>query len=295
LWIRSNKTATDGFRAPNGGKIFWRTAQRRILSEKSPDYNSFAQERIPAGFFLNPFLIVDRIFQLGRNQVTSLFMKSSRPGIISVVFFAVILLIADAQAQPLVQPPISVYNSFGAGNSYNTSIAWGVSGASVSGGYRGQAQFFIPGISGYLDQIQLATIHESGSGLSNFYIAQDNGSGIPGNILESWIGVQNAANGLLTINSAVQPLLQAGQEYWLCDEPGAANSYNAWYQNNQGISPGDAFDRSEWGWDTIPAGIETAGVFNVSVMPVPEPPVGALAFLGVIFLTRAALSRWKSC
>jgi hypothetical protein len=225
-------------------------------------------------------------------------MKTLRLGIISVSLLTAIvsLSVPDAQAQsPIIQPTVSVYNSFGPGNSFGNGIVWAVKGDSTSGGYRGQAQFFIPNISGNLNQIQLATYHVSGSDLSNFFIAQDNGSGLPGSILESWTGVQNAANGLLTLNSAAVPLLQAGQEYWLCDEPGDPTSYNGWWQNNQGISPGDAFDNSEWGWGTIAGGIEDAGVFSVNAVPVPEPSVAALGLLGLIFLTRAGLSRSKSC
>ena len=225
-------------------------------------------------------------------------MKSNRLGVISFSLFAAIasLSASNAKAQsPVIPPTVSVYNSFGPGNSFGNGIVWGIVGSSVSGGYRGQAQFFVPNISGNLAQIQLATYHVSGSDLSNFFIAQDNGSGLPGSILESWTGVHNAANGVLTINSAVQPLLQAGQEYWLCDEPGDPTSKNGWWQNNQGISPGDAFDNSEWGWGTISGGIEDAGVFNISVVPVPEPSVAAFGLLGLMFLTRAGLSRSKSC
>lgn len=226
-------------------------------------------------------------------------MRLPKLRIILVLLFGIVSPIALDTRADAAQPPVFAYDSFGPGNSYNTGIAWAVSGASASPAYRGQAQFFIPTVSGYLDQVELATVHISGSLLSDFFIADDNGSGIPGDILESWTGVQNASSGLLTLNSVAQPLLQAGQEYWLCDEPGAANSYNGWYQNNQGISPGDAFDRSEWAWSTIPAGIETAGVFSVTVVPVPEPSTVALVFsallAGGVRPIRAGLSRWKSC
>jgi hypothetical protein len=167
---------------------------------------------------------------------------------------------------------VVVYNSFGSGSTYNSGIVWSVSGTSTSSGYRGQAEFFTPGISGYLSSVQLATYRVSGSGLSNFYIAQDNGSGTPGIILESFAGVLNAT-GLLTLNSTVNPLLQAGTEYWLCDEPTDANSYNGWYENNQGVANGFAFERSEWGWSTVQSPAPGSGVFRVSVIPVPEPSV----------------------
>jgi hypothetical protein len=196
-------------------------------------------------------------------------MKPIKLAVLTFIALAGILVPTTAQ--------VVVFNSFGPGNTYNSGILWAVSGASTSAGYRGQAEFFTPGISGYLSSILLATGRVSGSRYSNFYIAQDNGSGIPGTILESFTSVQNA-NGLLTLNSTVQPLLQAGTEYWLCDEPTADNSYNGWYQNNQGYAPGFAFERSEWGWEAV-SGPPNSGVFRVSVTPVPEPSVTGLATL----------------
>jgi hypothetical protein len=210
-----------------------------------------------------------------------------------IILFLTFLALAFSPALRS-QTPVLVYNSFGAGHSYYTGTGWGVTGADTSGGYRGQAQYFVPTVSGYLDQIELATFRVSGSDLSNFFIAQDNGSGVPGSILESWSNVANP-NGLLTINSVDQPLLQAGQTYWLCDEPAATNSANAWYENNQGLEPAFAFERSEWDWGSFQADAAPSGVFSVSVVPVPEPSTSALALCGVLVLSRAALSRRKSC
>ena len=118
---------------------------------------------------------------------------------------------------------------------------------------------------------------------SNFYIAQDNGNGIPGTILESWTSFQNSANGVLTLDSNSQVLLQAGQQYWLCDEATSANSYNAWYENNQGVAPGFAVERSEWSWSLITGSVPNSGVFSVSVTPVPEPSTATFALCGLAF------------
>lgn len=200
-------------------------------------------------------------------------MKPIKLAVLTFIALAGIVVPTPAQ--------VVVFNSFGPGNTYNSGVVWAVTGASASGGYRGQAEFFTPGISGYLSSIQLATYRLSGSGLSNFYIAQDNGSGIPGTILESFTSVLNA-NGLLTLNSTAKPLLQAGTEYWLCDEPAADNSYNGWYQNNQGYAPGIAFERFPWSWAAVTADhAPNSGVFQVSVTPVPEPSVTGLATLSV--------------
>ena len=186
------------------------------------------------------------------------------------------------------QAQVVVFNSFGPGNTYDSGVLWGITGASTSYGYRGQAEFFTPDISGYLSSILLATAREGGSGYSNFYLARDNRCGIPGAILESFKDVLNA-NGLLTLNSTTKPLLRAGTEYWICDVPAASKSFNGWCQNSLGYAPGFAFERSKWDWSAIPAAHSPdSGVFRVSVTPVPEPAVTTLGALcgGLLFLRR---------
>jgi hypothetical protein len=209
----------------------------------------------------------------------------------ALVFIALTGIVLPTHSQ------VVVYNSFGPGYAYNTGH-WVVGGASSPHGYQGHAEYFTPGISGYLSSVQLATYRQaSGSGLSNFYIAQDNGSGTPGIILESFASVLNVT-GLLTLNSTVKPLLQAGTEYWLCDEPTASDSYNGWYQNNQGVTNGFAAESSEWGWYPAPAPVPingvsiTDGVFRVSVTPVPEPSV---VESGIMCGCCLLLFRWRKC
>jgi len=162
---------------------------------------------------------------------------------------------------------VIVFDSFGPGNTYG-GVVWGVSGAaSAAPGYRGQAEFFTPAVSGDLDSIEVATYHVSGSDLSDFYIAQDNGSGILGANLESFLNVQNV-DGLLTLDSTPDVLLQAGTEYWLCDVPAASTSYNGWYQNDQGQANGFAYERSPSGW--MSASGADSGVFEITVTCFPD-------------------------
>ena len=106
---------------------------------------------------------------------------------------------------------------------------------------------------------------------------------MPGTNIESFINVANIT-GVLTINSIVKPLLQAGTQYWLCDEPATSTSYNGWYYNNQGYDYGFAFERSEWSWAAIPGPTVSSGVFEVQVTPVPEAGVVSLSLLGSVCL-----------
>jgi hypothetical protein len=202
-----------------------------------------------------------------------------------LVFGIGAIVISQLPARAAVAPVI-VFDSFGPGNSFLNSVVWGVSGASTSYGYRGQAEWFVPTISGYLSSFTLATYRQSGSGLSDFYIAEDSGSG-PGTIMESFLDTANNPNGLLTINSTVQPLLQAGVKYWLCDEPADSTTSNGWYENNQNYLPGFAFETSPWSWSVVnPPYVPPSGVFRVTVIPVPEPSIAGLLAFGVFLLAR---------
>ena len=158
----------------------------------------------------------------------------------ALIFVALIGVVPPAQA-------LVIYNSFGPGDSFKPD-RWAIGGASSDSGYQGHAEFFIPGVSGDLSSIQVAAGTQlTGTRLSNFAIAQDNGSGVPGTVLESFNGVVNI-DGVLNINSILQPLLQAGTKYWLVDGPTAANSYNGWCLNNQGIVQSYAVEFSPGNW-----------------------------------------------
>ena len=155
-----------------------------------------------------------------------------------------------------------------------------VGGSATAHGLQAHAEYFVPAFSGYLSQIQVGTkLLGGGDALSDFSIAQDNGSGIPGTVLESFSNVTNP-NGLLTLNSVTAPLLQAGQKYWLCDEPANANSYVGWYPNNQGITNSSAIQSPPGIWQAWPPSGANP-VFSISVVPVPEPATVGLVFLGV--------------
>lgn len=179
--------------------------------------------------------------------------------------------------------PVLAYNSFGTGFSYS-NLRWVVSGSASQYGYQGHAESFVSGVSGYLSQIRLATIVEGGTPDSNFFIAQDNGSGLPGSILESYSDVLDSNNGLLTLNSVTDPLLQAGQKYWLCDEPNSSGTLTGWYENNQGLTGNDAFETTgsggSWTWFNLGSSGSTDSVFSISVVPVPEPATVGLLILG---------------
>lgn len=207
-------------------------------------------------------------------------MKSHRRLSIVVVPFAAAILSPTFHFSAFATTPVYVYDSFGPGGSYS-NLHWLIEGSSGSEGYQGHAESFVPAISGYLSEIQLATLPETGSPNSNFSIAEDNGSGLPGTILESFNNLQNPI-GFMTINSVTTPLLQAGQTYWICDQPSAANTVTSWYWNSQGLTGNDAFATTGTGesWNNGGAAGTGDAVFAVTVVPIPEPSTASLILLG---------------
>ena len=178
--------------------------------------------------------------------------------------------------------PVSVYDSFGPGNSYNTQVSAGIWGASY--GYNGVAFPFTPANSGYLDTVELAVCQYKGSGRANFFVAQSNSQyPYPDTIMESYLnvycpGTYGQYNPPLVLTSGSQPLLQAGTMYFVCAEPADSTSVVAWNENNLGLNGLVALEDApwSWGWSTEPT-----SAFQVTVIPVPEPATSALALAGM--------------
>ena len=176
---------------------------------------------------------------------------------------------------------LAIYNSFGPGNTYQTTVGWGVEGASTSGGYRGrQSRMVRPEhVAGTLNSIELATFHFSGSGRANWFLTTDNG-GVPGTVIESYLNVLSP-NGLMTLTSSSHSELQAGQVYWLCAEPVDSTSGVGWYENSQNVNNSFAFERSQSGWQNVSPPSPPNGVFSVDITPVPEPSTASITFIAI--------------
>jgi hypothetical protein len=180
-----------------------------------------------------------------------------------------------------------VYDSFNVNNAFLTSGGWGVIGASASGGYRGQAQSFVPTLSGSLATIELAIGRSSGSGRNNFGIAQDSG-GSPGTILEGFqnvvaAGTFGSSYPPLALTSALHPVLESGQRYWIIAEPADSTTRSAWNYNTKGFSGIAAFERAPSTWQTFDTSFAGGdGVFRVSVTPVPEPSIVTVSLFALV-------------
>lgn len=219
-------------------------------------------------------------------------MKAIRLCTIGVALSATFLFTTTARAVTI--PTVALaYNSFGPGNTYDTGHRWLIEPTDAAHGYQGRGESFVAGVSGYLIFVQLATLQQSGSTLGDFTIAQDNGSGLPGTVLESFNNIVNQ-NGITTLNSVATPLLQAGQKYWLTDDP--TTGVNAWAFNNQGITGTGAYETTGGPgvWFNQGVASQTDGAFSIGVMPVPVPEpasVGLLLLGGGLLAARVSAAK----
>jgi hypothetical protein len=161
----------------------------------------------------------------------------------------------------------TVFNSFGPGDTCDLAVGWAVKGE--AGGYRGQAEWFVPTTSGTLSSIAVAINPFRGSGHSHYSVARDN-HGIPGTVLERFaetpnFGELNPAFTPLTLKSVQHPPLLRGVKYWLCAEPADRTTSNVWQYNNQDLASGFAFERSPWDWSFVERGPRN-GAFKVMVV-----------------------------
>jgi len=210
-----------------------------------------------------------------------------------LISIAATLLLPVFHAAALVNGAVYVFDSFGPGTTYS-SVHWVVSGSSApTFGYQAHAESFVPNVSGYLSQIQLATIVESGLPETDFTISLDNGSGIPGIALESFNNIIDPANGVLTLSSITTPLLQAGQKYWLTDRPVSTDTITGWYENNLGLTGNYAYANAgtSENWDNLGTAGNPDSAFSISVIPVPEPSTFGLMLLAFAAPVLRSLAR----
>ncbi len=192
------------------------------------------------------------------------------------------LFLLPAALTPLPGAPVVVFSNYGPGDTYNSSVGWGINGSAIQPyGYRGQAQRFTPGITANLTSIELALFRWSGSGRSNFSLVEDAAGYPTGPVLENFSNVLSSAHTVLT--SLAHPLLDAGTTYWLRAEPYDTTTSSGWYYNNQGASTTFGFSFSPGVWQVMPPPAPADGVFRISATPVPEPQVWALLVLAFAF------------
>jgi hypothetical protein len=187
--------------------------------------------------------------------------------------------------------PVTLFSDFGPGGTWSPGPGWTFGCGAVCWGNAGLtlAFGFTPNVTANLAEVD--TVVQSMFSVPEtllLSVAADS-SGNPGAVLEQFSLPLTLTPAVLTAVSAVHPLLESGEQYWIVYQlPDPVNDAAAVSINDIGYSGPYA---SHFGNDPWSVYIDTAGVFSVTGdQPVPEPGSASLVIAG-IFLAGFQLSR----
>jgi hypothetical protein len=178
--------------------------------------------------------------------------------------------------------PIVIYDNFGPGLTYNTNAAWDAAGPNntlIPGNQYADALSFTPSSTLTFDAVLMPLSYFSGTNSAIVNLTPDV-SGQPGATpLESFSvsGLPTFPNGnVFQLNSVTNPVLTAGDTYWITFFPGASNSIVSWFINSTGaLGIGVSVD----GGSTWDFGASTAPAMEVLGNQVSTPEPSSLAML----------------
>jgi hypothetical protein len=188
--------------------------------------------------------------------------------------------------------PIVVFNNFGAGNTYDSG-GWAIGGSNLTA----VADPFMPSLNTNLSSILIA-LGGNASTAGNVVVSVRTGSTIApdltpsSTILESWtlnsaslpaFGTSSGATE--SLSSVLNPLLTAGQWYWIEVAPQSSTVSIAWNQNSIGNS-GNL-------WSNFGGGVQFLGALEVTGHATPEP--SSIALVGAGVLVGLIRLRKRSC
>jgi hypothetical protein len=160
----------------------------------------------------------------------------------------------------------TIFNTFGPGDSYNPNFRYGVNGDAEFQAFR-----FVPTSSGTLTSITVALGRTGTDPITRFQLYA--GTFPPttlGVLLETFdvpnMVTQGPPGAVVSFSSALNPVLTAGQNYWLSiTEPGPPTpSFSLWFDNNRFIF-GTRIT------ETLLAHEAALPAFRVDAVPVQEP------------------------
>jgi uncharacterized protein (TIGR03437 family) len=142
------------------------------------------------------------------------------------------------------------YSDFGPNDAFSNN-GWCISGANNTkcgpSATRYIAAAFVPSNTFTVSDITLPLSYNSGTNGAVITLTSNSG-GIPGTILESFsISNLPGTASAVTVASQLNPVLQAGQTYWLEVQPLAADTLIIWYTNSLGLG-GGITNISQAGW-----------------------------------------------
>ena len=194
------------------------------------------------------------------------------------------LLLALTLPRLALADPVSLFNNFGPGGSYNTGVGFAI-GNPGDGSNLANGMAFLAGSTANLANLQLALGTYGGSDVLTISLNVDN-AGLPGAVLETFTvssGTLPAPSSIesppTVFNSILQPLLSAGTTYWILATT-TTNTFVGWQQNNTGDTGARAYSNDgipTWSVDTQP---RSAFAVNATT-PVPLPAAAWLLLSGL--------------
>ena len=188
-----------------------------------------------------------------------------------------------------------IFSTFGPGDSHSTGFSFDVTSPPANGSTdRDEAMgFSVQGVNDFtLTSIELAVINSfsnNGGTLMDVYLMSDV-AGEPGSVIESFQLDLPAAffGGILTASSLLNPILQAGSEYWLVASATEPNSFLGWYFDNNGFTEPEGpslvrVNNGEWQVHTFGRGAFRVNGDSIE-SSVPEPSTIALLLTGGVGL-----------
>jgi hypothetical protein len=194
---------------------------------------------------------------------------------LTVLFIVVLLTTSIANAAPTV-----LFNTFGPGDTYDTSNGWTI-GYPSYGWVQGNQFIIGPSNSYNLDKIELAAGLIAGTNQLDVWLMNDD-AGKPGTIIEAFnflnkMQIAGFNNPPLSADSVLHPTLYPGTPYWLVASAPATDTWAVWSWSSPATGGTHAryYDSNPWSVYND----DTLGAFRITGSVIPAP--GAIILVGI--------------
>ncbi len=195
---------------------------------------------------------------------------------LSILAAALLSLAIPGHAAP-------IFDNFGPGNTYNTTVGWAILGADIE--FVETSMQFIPSETFTLAEIDAAVTHTFGTNALQLSLRSDN-FGFPDQVITSWLltGLPDygACCEVVSVFAASTIVLDAGTPYWIVATPGAGDAQAVWMFNTTNSIGQVAQFVADDG-----IGVNTTDLGAFRVLATPEPSTALIAAAGLLALAAA--------